>query len=165
MWLAFGLLFGFGVLCVWEFLPAAPKPPRIVDAQDLYLNLSSLDPVQPAIFSFPMDSRHRVDFFVQPGPGKGITVAFASCRRCYRSGHYMRGSKLLCGHCNETMELVRPGQTPGTDKDCKHIPIPFEQSSDRVIVRADAVRAVFAQWYEPVISEVNFGSGSDEVKR
>jgi uncharacterized membrane protein len=153
VWLTFSLLFGFGVLGLWVIQPEAHKATAMLDGKDLNLDLSSLDSTKPTLFSFPMDAGNRVEFFVERGPDTNITVAFASCRRCYRSGHYIRAGQIFCGHCNQTMERVRPGEAPGTDKDCKQIPIPFDQSGDRVVVRADAVRAAFAQSYAPMISE------------
>jgi len=92
----------------------------------------------------------QVDFFVERSKASHIAVAFASCRRCYRSGHYEQDGQLLCGHCNEPMERLDTGPTPTSEKDCKLIPIAFEKTGNQSVVRRDAVRETFVRWYAPV---------------
>lgn len=123
-----------------------PTPPKTLQAgEDLTLDLAGLEPAKVHLFAYPVTPHNQVEFFVERSPSAGVTVAFASCRRCYRAGHYQQARQHLCGYCNEPMERVSAGQTPGAEKDCKLIPIVFERSGNQLVVRGDAVRETFAR--------------------
>lgn len=161
VWLVFGILIAIGALGIKMTSPTPAAPRVLLAGEDLRVNLSDLNPAEVHLFAYPLTPRNRVEFFVERSSASGITVAFASCRRCYRSGHYQQAGQILCGHCNEPMERLSAGQSPGTEKDCKQIPIPFEQSGDRVIVRANTVRDTFARWYAQAIPS----DGTREAKQ
>ncbi len=147
IWLVFGILIAIGIFGVRMMFPV-PKTTRVLAAsEDLKLNVSELDPATANLFSYPLTPQDRVEFFVKRGAGSDVMVAFASCRRCYRSGHYQQGGQIFCGHCNEPMERLTAGQIPAAEKDCKQVPIPFERSGDQLTVRAHAVREVFTRWF------------------
>ena len=121
--------------------------------EDLTLNLADLEPARVHLFSYPATPQNQLEFFVERGPGVGVAVASASCRRCYRSGHYQQAGQHLCGYCNEPMERLSTGQMSGAEKYCKLIPIAFEKSGNQLVVRGSAVRETFARWYAPVLAQ------------
>ncbi len=153
IWLTFSLLFGFGGLGVWVVLPAAEAPAQaLARHEDVTVTVGELKPGVLRLFVYPLESGQPVEYFVERDGGKHITVAFASCRRCYREGHFRQGGQILCRHCNEPMMCATTGQTIPAEKDCSQIPIQFEQSGDRLTIRANSVDATFARWYGPAIS-------------
>ena len=164
IWLAFGILFGFGELGLWVLLPAAQIPAKaLLQGEDVALNVGEIQPNLPRLFNYPLESGQNTEYFVERNAGNKITVAFASCRRCYRGGHYRHSGQIFCGRCNEPMMRAVAGQTPASEKDCTQILIPFERSGDRLIIRANSVRDTFTRWYGPVISE-NDNSASGKQK-
>jgi hypothetical protein len=153
IWLTFGLLFGFGVFGVLVLVPGRQATRVLAQGEDVKLATSDLRKDAPRMFAMPPVSRDKSEFFVERGIDDNITVAFASCRKCYRSGHYRQGSQVFCGRCNEPMERLARGQTPPSAIDCTQIPIPFERSGESVVIRASAVRDAFTQWYVPSLSK------------
>lgn len=152
VWLTFGILFAFGVFGVWLLMPAAETPTKaLAQGEDVTAGVAELQPNQPKLFAYPIESGPTTEFFVVRDAGH-FTVAFASCRKCYRAGHYRQGSEILCRKCNDPMPRAISGQTPTAENDCTQIPIPFENSGDRLTIRASAVRDTFTRWYGPVIS-------------
>lgn len=152
IWLTFALLFGFGGLGVWLVLPSVQAPAQsLARHEDVTVDVGELKPGVPRFFAHPLESGQPVEYFVERDTDNHVTVAFASCRRCYREGHFRQGGQILCGHCNEPMMRAPPGQTAPA-KDCAQIPIPFETSGDRLTIRANSVDATFARWYRPAIS-------------
>ena len=164
IWLTFTILFGFGALMVWVFIPAGQIPTKaLFPGEDVALNIGELQPNLPRLFAYPLESGQTAEYFVERDAGNRITAAFASCRRCYRAGHYRQGGRIVCGRCNEPMVRAATGQTPAPGKDCTQIPIPFERSGDRLTIRANSVRDTFTRWYGPVISENdNSAKGSEK---
>lgn len=154
IWLTFGLLFGFGGFGLWVVLPSAQTPAQtLVRHEDVTVDVGELKPGVPRLFAHPLESGQPVEFFLERDAGNRITVAFASCRRCYREGHFRQGDRILCGHCNEPMMQAPRGQTIAPEKDCTQIPIPFEMAGDHLTIRANSVDATFARWYEPVVAQ------------
>lgn len=153
VWVAFGVILAIGIVGLRMMFPTPTLPKTLLAGEDLTLNLSDLEPAKVRLFAYPVTPQTQVEFFVERSAASDITVAFASCRRCYRSGHYEQDGQLLCGHCNETMERLSPGQAPSAEKDCKLIPIAFEKSGNQLVVRGDAVRETFARWYAPVLAQ------------
>ena len=154
IWLTFGLLFGIGVFGVLVLVPGTQSQTKVlVQGEDLKLATGDLQKGEPRLFAVPLVSGDKTEFFVERGTDDNITVAFASCRKCYRSGHYRQGSQIFCGRCNEPMMRLAGGQTPDAGIDCTQIPIPFERSGEGVVIRASAVRDAFAQWYAPILSK------------
>ena len=151
IWLTFAAIFGVGAAGVWILTPKPERPILLSNGQDLRLNLSQLDPARPKLFAYGLGPESRADFFVERTADSKITVAFASCRRCYRSGYYRQDGRILCGRCNELMARLEPGQLPGPEKDCTHIPIPFVQSSTQLTVYGRSISEAFARWYAPVL--------------
>lgn len=163
IWLIFGILFGIGALTVGVFLPAQIPTRALLQGEDVTQKLGELQPNLPRLFAYPVESGRATEFFIERGAGDKITVAFASCRRCFRAGHYRQGGHIVCGRCNEPMERLAAGQTPALEKDCTQIPIPFERSADRLTIRASAVRDTFESWYGAVISQDgNSANGSQK---
>lgn len=153
VWAIFGGLIAFGIVGLRIVFPT-PTPPQVLRAgEDIKLNLSDLDPDKARLFAYPVAPQTQAEFFVERSTSSGITVAFASCRRCYHSGHYERDGQILCGHCNEPMERLGAGRTSDTQKDCKPIPIPFEKSGNQLVVRGEVARETFARWYAPGLAE------------
>lgn len=153
VWVAFGVIIAIGIVGLRMMFPTPAPAKTLLAGETLTLNLSDLEPDKVRLFAYPVTPQTQVEFFVERSPASVITVAFASCRRCYRSGHYERDAQSLCGHCNEPMERLGPGQTPLTEIDCKPIPIAFEKSGNQLVVRGDAVRETFARWYAPVLTQ------------
>jgi uncharacterized membrane protein len=154
IWATFGLLFGFGALGVWVLLPASQIPTKaLLHGEDVTVHLGELQPNLPRLFAYQLEPGHTTEFFVEQGAGDKVTVAFASCRRCYRSGHYRQGGRILCGRCSQPMKRAAAGQTPPTAEDCTQIPIPFERSGEQLTIQASTVGDTFARWYGPVISQ------------
>jgi uncharacterized membrane protein len=161
IWLTFGLLFGFGALGVWVLLPSAQTPVEALRPnEDATVDIGEIQPNVSKLFSYPLEAGSPVEFFVERDTANNMTVAFASCRRCYRAGHFRQGGQIFCGRCNEPMVRAIAGQTPPAEKDCTQIPIPFDRSGGRVTIRADSVRATFVQWYGPTI----FQNGGDTAE-
>ena len=154
IWLTFGLLFGFGVFGVLVLVPGTQSPTKVlIIGEDVKLAIRDLPKGESRLFAMPLVSGDMTEFFIEHGTADNITVAFASCRKCYRSGHYRQGSQIFCGRCNEPMERLSPGQTPASGIDCTQIPIPFERSGDSVLVRSSAVRDGVGQWFVPILSK------------
>ena len=154
IWLTFGLLFGFGVFGVLVLVPGTQSPTKVLaEGEDVKLVTGDLLKGEPRLFAMSVVADAKTEFFIERGTDDGITVAFASCRKCYRSGHYRQGNQIFCGRCNEPMERLARGQTPASGIDCTQIPIPFERSGESVTIRASAVRDAFAQWYVPGFSK------------
>jgi uncharacterized membrane protein len=153
--LTFVALFGFGLITMWVFFPAVHIPPirTLLPGEDAAVALNELESNTPKLFSQPLKAGSTAEFLVERDENDRIIVAFASCRKCYRSGHYRQGRYILCGQCKEAMVRAVAGETPPTRNDCTQIPIPFERSGDRLTVRARAVNETFTRWYGPVISQ------------
>ena len=153
IWLTFTLLFGLGAFGVWFVIPGSPPPAKLLSqGQDVRLAGGDLQTGEPRVFAVPLNSGDRAEIFIERGRGNYTTVAFASCRKCYRSGHYRQGNEIYCGRCNEPMQRLSHGQVPASEIDCTQIPIPFERVGDNVVVRANAVRDAFRLWYVPMMS-------------
>ena len=152
VWVVFGILIAIGIVGMQVMFPPPASPKALLAGEDLTLNLADLEPAKIHLFSYPATLQNQAEFFVERSPASGVTVAFASCRRCYRSGHYQQAGQHLCGYCNEPMERLSSGQTPGGEKDCKLIPIAFDRSANQLVVRGDAVRETFARWYAPALT-------------
>jgi hypothetical protein len=118
VWLTFGSLFAIGPLGLRILLPSALKPATLITDRDLILDLKFLDLSKSSRFSYPLDSASRTEFLIERSADRNITVAFASCRRRYRSGHYRRRTHVLCGGCNQPVERGRPGQAPSLQQEC-----------------------------------------------
>ncbi len=158
--LSFALLFGLGAFGVWFVIPGSAPPAKLLaQGEDARLAGGDLQTSEPCVFAVPLNSKDTAEFFIERGAGNNITVAFASCRKCYRSGHYRQGNEIYCGRCNEPMQRLTNGQTPVSEIDCTQIPIPFERIGDTVVVRANAVRDAFRQWYLPMISRNRLEDG------
>lgn len=154
IWLTFVLLSGLGVFGFWLFMPAAQAPAQVLHSgEDVSLSVQELRPNLPRLFSYRIESGRTTEFFIQREADNSIIVAFASCRKCYRFGHYRQGDQILCGRCNGPMTRVLTGQTISAESDCEQIPIPFERSGDRLIVRADLLRDTVVRWYSPVLAQ------------
>ncbi len=162
IWLTFGVLSALGALGVWYFIPTGQIAPSkaLLRGEDVTVTFGELQPTLPRLYAYPVESGQTAEFFVERDSDDKIVVAFAACRRCYQSGHYLQGSQILCKRCKEPMERLAPGQTPGPEKDCVQIPIPFERSGDRLVVRANTVRDTFTHWYAQAAAPV--GGGSSE---
>ena len=159
IWLTFVLLAGLGIFGFWLLMPAAQEPAQVLQrGQDVSLSVQEIHANVPRLFSFPIESSGTTEFFVQREAEDSFIVAFASCRKCYRSGHYRQGDQILCGRCNGPMTRVLAGRTISTESDCGQIPIPFERSGDRLTVRAGAVRDTFTRWYSPLLAQRDSGS-------
>lgn len=161
IWLTFGILLALGVFGVWLLMPATQTPAKaLVQGEDVTVGVAELQPNEPKLFAYPLESGPATEFFVARDRGD-FTVAFASCRRCYRAGHYRQAGEILCRQCNEPMPRAIPGHMPAPEKDCTQIPIPFDRSADRLTIRASAVHDTFVRWYGTVISgEGNRTGGS-----
>ena len=155
IWLVLALVLGFGALGVWVLLPAQIPTKVLRQGEDTLIKVGELQPNLPLLFAYPLEPGRATEFFVERDAGDKITVAFASCRRCYRSGHYRQSGHIFCGRCNEPMERATAGQTLSPEKDCTQIPIPFERSGDQLKIRAQSVSDTFAQWYTPVIGQAD----------
>ncbi|MCZ2078552.1 MAG: DUF2318 domain-containing protein [Bryobacterales bacterium] len=156
VWLAMGLLAVPGAVGLWLHMPAKPKPTIRVTTDDMSLSVAAVDAPQPQLFSYPLPDSTNVEFFARKiGPGR-LQVAFASCRRCYRSGNFPLDNEVRCRRCNTPMEILAQGQTPGSESDCKLISIPYEQANGQIVVRGRVVRDLFDQWYRPALT------GSDD---
>ncbi len=154
IWITFGLLFGLGALGVRLAVPGSPPPAKVLaQDEDVSLAASDLPAGEPRVFALRLDSGDQTEFFIERTAGSHIIVAFASCRNCYRSGHYRQGNEIYCGRCNRPMQQLSHSQTPASKIDCTQIAIPFERTADNVVVRANAVRDAFAQWYAPIVSK------------
>jgi hypothetical protein len=154
IWLTFGLLFGFGVFGVLVLTPGTQSPPKVLaQGEDAKLGTGDLPKGEPRLFAMPLVSADKIEFFIERGTNDNITVAFASCRRCYLSGHYHQGGHIFCGRCNAPMERLAPGNVPASGSDCTQVPIPFEMSGGTVLIRASAVQEAFTQWYVPILSK------------
>ena len=141
------VIFTIGAMGVWLFVPVAPRTRTLAPGQDAVVPLIELGLKTPVMFAALLPSGRSVEFFIERESAGPVAVAFASCRRCYGAGHYIQAGQVICKRCNQPMPRFAPGEAPGAEKDCKHIPIPFEQSEGNVIVRARAIAGVFTRWY------------------
>jgi hypothetical protein len=139
---------------VLVLVPSTQSATKVLaPGEDVELATGDLPKGEPRLFAMPLVVGDKTEFFVERGTDDNITVAFASCRKCYRSGHYRQGGQILCGRCNKPMVRLARGQTPAPGIDCTQIPIPFERSGESVVIRASAVNDAFAQWYAPMLSK------------
>ena len=153
IWLTFGLLFGFGVFGVLVLVPGTQNPTKVLaEGEDVKVLIGDVPKGELRLFAMSVVAGDKTEFFIERGTDDGVTVAFESCRKCYRSGHYRQGNQTFCGRCNEPMERLARGQTPASGIDCTQIAVPFERSGESVTIRASAVRDAFNQWYMPVLS-------------
>ncbi len=144
-------LVAFGM---WTLLPSARATvTALLPREDMTLRAGELQPGVPKLFAYPLESGNTIEFFVERDANDHITIAFASCRKCYRHGYYSHGGQIRCGRCSEPMVRLNAGQATPSDGDCTQVPIPFDRSGDRLKVRASAVRDTFARWYEPAVSQ------------
>lgn len=101
MWpicLTFALLFGFGVFGVLVLVPRTQTSTKVLaQGEDVTLTTRDLPKGEPRLFAMPLRSGDKTEFFIERGSDDAIIVAFASCRRCYRAGHYRN-----CFHVNGT---------------------------------------------------------------
>jgi uncharacterized membrane protein len=159
IWLTFLLLACLGVFDFWLFMPATSAPAEVLlPGQDVTLTAQELHPNVPRLFSYPIEPGSTTEFFVQRETDNSNIVAFASCRKCYRFGHYRQGEQIMCGRCNAPMTRVLPRQTISAESDCGQIPIPFERSGDHLKVRADLLRNTFTRWYSPGLAQQSAAS-------
>src|SRR5579871_4402625 len=163
IWLTFGLLFGFGALGLWLLIPAPQVAPKVLlQGEDAFVHVTGLQTNLPTLFAYPLESGGATEFFVERDARDSVTVGFVGCRRCYGSGHYRQGGRIICGRCNEPMERASVGQKPAAGKDCMQIPIPFERPGDLVAVRASTVGETFARWYGPVVAQGGNSTATDQ---
>jgi Membrane iron-sulfur containing protein FtrD-like len=153
IWATLIVLFAIGAFGLWLFVPVAPRIRTLALSEDAAVPLGNLELKTPVMFAALLPSGQSVEFFIERESGDSVTVAFASCRRCYGAGHYSQAGQVICKRCNQPMPRFARGEVPGAEKDCKHVPIPFERSGGNVIVRAQAIADVFARWYASVIAE------------
>jgi uncharacterized membrane protein len=148
IWLTFAVLLVVGIVGIWLFFPASEISAKTLrDGQDAVITVNELRPNVPVLFAYPLKSGIKTEFFVEHGGNDTITVAFASCRKCFRFGHYRQGAQIFCGQCNGPMVRATEGQVLGSEKDCTQIPIPFERSGNRLTIRARAIGDTFSKWY------------------
>ncbi len=155
LWLTMALLVPLGAFGVWLHMPVKPKPIIQVTTDDVSFSVTALDASRPQLFSYPLPDSTNVQFFARKIASNRMQVAFASCRKCYRSGNFQMDNEVKCRRCNAPMEVLGQGQPPGRENDCKLITIPYEQANGQIVVRGSAVRDLFSQWYRPVLA----GSG------
>lgn len=153
IWATFIVLFAVAALGLRFFVPAAPRPQVLAQAEDASVPVASLPLNTPVLFAATLPSGDTVEFFIERDSADSIIVAFSSCRRCYRAGHYSQAGQIFCRRCNQQMPKVAPAESPGLEKDCTHIPIPFERSGGNVLVHAQAIAETFAHWYAPVLAQ------------
>ena len=125
----------------------------LAEGQDVKVATGDLLKNEARLFAVPLVSNDKTEFFIERATDDNITVAFASCRKCYQSGHYRQGGQIFCGRCNAPMERLAQGKVPASGSDCTQVPIPFEMSGGTVLIRASAVQEAFAQWYVPMLSK------------
>lgn len=158
IWLVFTLLITLGGLGIWLYTPAVGKPAVQITTEDVVLKTAALTTARPQLFSYPLPDSTKVELFARRiGEGR-VQVAFASCRTCYRVGHFEQDHQIMCGRCNAPMEVLPEGQASGKEDDCKLISIPYEQADGQIVIRGPAIRDTFNRWYRPVVA----GSGQHE---
>jgi uncharacterized membrane protein len=148
IWLTFTVLLVVGIVGIWLFFPASEISAKALhDGQDAVITVNELQPNVPVLFAYPLKSGSTTEFFVEHGENDTITVAFASCRKCFRSGHYLQEAQIFCGQCTGPMVRATEGHVLGREKDCIQIPIPFGRSGNRLTIRAGAIGDTFSRWY------------------
>ncbi len=152
VWLTMGILAALGAGGLWLYTPARSRPTIQVATEDVSLSIATLDADRAQLFSYPLSNATKVQFFMRKLSGTRLQVAFASCRRCYRSGSFPLDSQMICGRCNEAMEVAGQSETPAPDSDCRPIAIPYEEANGRVVVRGQVVRDLFDRWYRPALA-------------
>lgn len=166
IWLTFAILTALGMLGIRLLIPTAQIATKaLAHGQDATIAIGELRPNLPVLFAYRMALAQEADFFIERDGYGRITAAFASCRCCYQTGHYVQGGHILCGRCRESMVRLASGQPPSAEKDCVHISIPVERFGDQVIVRVKAVDQAFARWFTPPATStraVISGSGNDD---
>lgn len=149
IWMTFGGLFAFAALGLWFFVPTAPHVQQLKASEDIAIPLSALQLKTPVLFAAPLPSGATTELFVERDSADSIIVAFSSCRRCAGAGHYTQAGQVFCRRCNQPMPRLAPGELPSIEKDCKHIPIPFEKAEGTLRVRAQAVTESYTHRFEP----------------
>ena len=160
IWATFAGLFAFGGIGVWFFVPSVPRVHQVGPSEDVALSLSTLHLKTPVLFSALLSSGATVEFYVERESAEAITVAFSSCRRCYGSGHYIQAGQVFCRRCNQPMPKLGRAESPAMEKDCKHIPIPFEVTQGTVRVRSEAIRDSYTHWFVPILAQSPANGGS-----
>lgn len=152
IWLVFALFIVAGGFGMWLYMPAARTPALQVTTEDVSLNLAALNTTRPQLFAYPLPDSTKVELFAHRiGEGR-VQVAFASCRTCYRAGHFEQDHQVMCGRCGVPMEVLAGGQPPGKEDSCKLISIPYEQANGQIIIRGSVIRDLFNRWYRPVLA-------------
>ena len=152
VWATMGAVFVIGAFGVWFYVPAVAAVRRLPPGEDGVIPVAKLPSETAVLFSAPLPSGVTVDFFVQRDPSNSISVAFSSCRRCYREGHYSQAGQIFCKHCKQPMPRLAVRESITLENDCKHIPLPFEVSAGTVRVQAKAIADAYSQWFVPVLT-------------
>jgi uncharacterized membrane protein len=112
----------------------------IAEDTDLIYDASQLQPDQSRLFTYPLTSSERVRLLVTRDSKGTARAAFASCTACYRfrSQHYLKEGRLICGQCQQTMRVGDAGERL-TGKSCVAVPISFSITDNKILIRAEAI--------------------------
>ena len=121
---------------------------------DLTLQVSDLAEGELRVFSYLIGPGRDAQFFVRRQSGNSIQVAFAVCRRCYESGASFHGDQLYCRRCRTPMRIINPSEAPEPEADCTMmIPLRYDLSEDRVVVRGETIKGEFQRWFQPILDQ------------
>jgi uncharacterized membrane protein len=132
---------------------SGPVEGQPVDNANLTLQISDLAEGELRVFSYPVGRGRHTQFFVRRRTGNSVLVAFATCRRCYKSGASLHGNQLYCRHCRRPMRIINPSEEPETEADCSTIPPPYELSEGRLVVQGSTIKSEFRRWFQPVLDD------------
>ena len=155
VWLVVVGLFVFTTLALWLLQRDYSEPIKgeVVGHSDLTLQVSDLAEGELRVFSYLIGPGRDAQFFVRRQSGNSIQVAFAVCRRCYESGASFHGDQLYCRRCRTPMRIINPSEAPEPEADCTMIPLPYDLSGDRVVVRGEIIKGEFQRWFQPILDQ------------
>jgi uncharacterized membrane protein len=108
--------------------------------KDFVYPLQDLKSRESRILTYPVNSE-RVKVLVQRDSNGVVRVAFASCIACYRfrSDHYLKGGRLICGRCQHAMRIGDRHERMTPDKGCVAVPMPFSIKNGQILVRGNEI--------------------------
>ena len=135
------------LLAICFSLVKEPERNVLAPGSDVQVRMADLKPGKLHLLSYAIDPSTTTRLAIQRGEDGALRVAFGSCRNCRSYRHYEWSSKLVCGHCNHSINLPNADERPAEKADCKSVAIPYALKDEHLIVQGTAITEEFRRWY------------------